>query len=480
MIEGARQDWSARLAACAIGCLSLVGCGGGSSGGNTGGSAGSNHLGGAGGTVSSGQGGTAGGISGTGGTSTGGSAGHGGAPGTGGAGGIAGRGGSGGSGGVGGAFQAAQHPALPQVVNLGGAVLTAPKVLPILYGSDKSSTDIKAFLAEYASSPAWAAQTKEYGVGALTILPAVTISGTAPATVSDTTLLSMLGSNTSGANPAWGALDPGTIYMFVMPDGTLESVDKQACCSDFDGYHSDAQIGSKVVPYALICACPATAQSQITELQDRTVSISHELVEAATDPYPNTDPAFVQEDDANIVWTLVTDGEAADMCEFNDDANITPSGAKYMIQRTWSNAAAARGENPCVPATTTTPYLNTFPALTQISAPALGPGFSTLGLNIPIGQKTTIPLTLSSTGPTSADWKVQVFDYDQTVAGAAAGLSLSLDKTSGRNGDTLHLTITPKVADPQLGGEAFIIVSTYGAPGDPGYQTELTMGLVTN
>ena len=480
------------------------------SGDNLGGSAGSSRggAGGAGRSASGGTGatGTGGSVSATGGSSSGGSSsggsssggsssggsssggsfgGEGGDSAGGGAGRSGGTGGDGtaghgATGGAGGAFQAAAHPSLPQVVDLGGSVLTAPKVLPIIYASDSGSGDIKAFLQEYAASATWAEQTSEYGVGPLTVLPAVTINGTAPKTITDATLQAMIGPNTSGTKPGWGQLDAHTIYMFVMPEGTLATESNQTCCTEFDGYHSEAQVGSAVVPYAVVCSCPSDGPGSLTTLQGRTVAMSHELVESATDPYPHSDPAFTQEDDDDIVWTLVTGGEVGDMCEFNDDANVTPDGAKYMIQRTWSNAAAARGQSPCVPVKAATPYLNAFPALDRISDGALGRGFSTLGLSIPIGQKKTIPLTLSSAGPTGATWKVQVFDYDLAVAGTAAGLSLSLDKSSGRNGDTLHLTITPKVADPQIGGEAFMIVSTYGAPGDAGYETQLTMGLVTN
>ena len=41
--------------------------------------------------------------------------------------------------------------------------------------------------------------------------------------------------------------------------------------------------------------------------------MSHELVEAATDPFPASDPAFYGADQANLVWTLTTGGEVADM-----------------------------------------------------------------------------------------------------------------------------------------------------------------------
>ena len=191
---------------------------------------------------------------------------------------------------AGGTFQPAAHPKLPQVLSLGGAVLAAPKVLPIFYASDTGIADIKAFLKEYAASSAWVEQTSEYGVGPLTVLPAVTLSGTAPATVSEATLQSLLKSNTSGTHPSWGALDSKTIYLFVMPQGTIETTSAGSCCGEFDGYHVEAQIGQTAVPFAIGCTCPADPASRFTSLQARTVAISHELLESATDPVPEPRP----------------------------------------------------------------------------------------------------------------------------------------------------------------------------------------------
>jgi hypothetical protein len=346
-----------------------------------------------------------------------------------------------------------------------------------MFANDSGATDVKAFLQELAASTTWTTQTAEYGVGPLTVLPAVTVSGTSATTFSDAALRSMIQSNTSGANPAWGALDANTIYFFLLPQGTVESDPSGSCCTEFYGYHSDAHIGSTYVPYAVGCTCPAS--TRFTSLQDRTATIDHELVEASTDPYPNSAPAYAQEDDDDVVWTLVSGGEVSDMCEFDDDANFVPPGAKYMIERSWSNLAAARGENPCVPSVSGAPYLNSFPALSRITDQAFG-GFTTMGVSIPLGQKKTIPVTLSSTAATSGTWTVKVYDYDEIIVGASPGLSFSQDKTSGRNGDTIQLTISALRADASIGGEAFLIFSTYGKPGDSDYQTELTMGLVTN
>lgn len=382
--------------------------------------------------------------------------------------------------GCGGGGGGASHPPLPRVVTLGGPVLTAPKVLPIVYASDSGAADLQAFLQELSGSPAWGQATAEYGVGPLTVLPAVTMTTAAPPTISDSVLQATLAANTTGSSPPWGAADPQTIYLFVLPQGSIEQDSTGTGCTDFDGYHSEARAGGLAVPYALSCACPGFDGPSVTDLQERTVGISHELIEAATDPFPSTMPAYVQEDDADIVWTLVTDGEVADMCEFNDDANVVPPGATYMIQRSWSNAAAARGENPCVPVVTSAPYLNSFPAVGTIVDGAIG-NFQTQGVKVPIGGTSTIAVKLFSAAATDNTWTVRAYDYDADVLGTSApGLALSLDQATGRNGDVIHLTVSPAHPDAQLGGEAFILVSDYGQPGDPDFESQITMGLVTN
>ena len=375
-------------------------------------------------------------------------------------------------------FPPASHPVLPQVATLGGPVLLTPKVQPIVYASDMAASEIDAFLKELTQTSYWSDTTAEYGVGKLTVLPTITLATTAPAVTTDADLKSELATNTSGAKPVWGAADPNVIYLFVIPDGATVNIANSTCCSDFGGYHGEAPVGPITVPYAVGCSCPGFLGFTFTGLQVRTAAISHELVEAVTDPFPFSNPAYQLEDRADIVWSVITGGEVADMCAFNDDAYYIPSGSKYMVQRSWSNAAAKLMQNPCVPHTTTAPYFNSFPALGSI---AIGDAaYLTRGVNIPLGQSKTIDVTLYSGGPTKNTWAVTAVDYDYWVRGGSPTLDLLLDKSEGRNGDTIHLTITPKKADPDINAEAFIIISHYGGVRDADYQTNLTMSLVSN
>jgi hypothetical protein len=377
-------------------------------------------------------------------------------------------------------FVPAKHPALPQVVTYGGPVLTKPKIQPIAYASDVALADMNGFLQELEHSSYWTDTTSEYGVGPVTVLPTITLTDPPPATISDATLAANLAANTSGLLPAWGPADSSTIYLFMLPTNSIESDSQGSCCSGYDGYHSETASGSVPVAYAVSCACPGFDGANVTDIQERTVNASHELVESATDPFPFTNPAWGAEDDADIVWTLATVGEVGDMCEFNNDAYYVPPGATYMIQRTWSNAAAKRLTNPCIPVSAPGPYFNTAPSLdaVQYSIPG-GGSVATRGLTIPIGQTKTIDVTFFSAAPMPGPWRITAFDYAYLL-GDSANLELSLDQRTGRNGDTVHLTIKVLSQNSSLGGEAFVLYSEYGAPGGAAYQNNISMGLVLN
>jgi hypothetical protein len=378
-----------------------------------------------------------------------------------------------------GPFVPAPHQPLPQVINSGGPVVAAPKVLPILYTGDPGAPDVGAFLDELTRTTYWGETTSEYGVGPLTLLPTVTLPEVGPPTISDAELQAMLVAGTSGANPAFGAADPSTIYTFVLPSGTVESDAQGACCTDFDGYHSETTGGPIAVPYVVACACPGFGGPD-SALHLRTIAISHELVETATDPFPHTNPAFLGEGYDQLVWTFVTGGELADMCVLNEDAYFIPPGSQYMIQRSWSNAAAQITADPCVPTRSSGPYFNTFPALGPVSySIGFGRALTTQGIKIPLGTTLTIPLILYSSAPTGADWTVRVFDAND-IKNGSPNLSLSLDRTTGQNGDTINLTITPNTKDARLKGEAFLLFSELGTPHSGTFRSSTMMGLVTN
>jgi len=381
--------------------------------------------------------------------------------------------GTGGAAATDGGVQAQTDP--PQVVDPApaGPVLTTPKVQLIAYAEDTFVPDVEKFLVELTKTTTWAEQTLEYGVGALSILPTISIAGTPPATLDDnsgtvTPFETTLANNLSGASPAWGAADPSTIYLFVLPQGTQVNSGGLCCdpSSGYFGYHYEAPVGSSSVAYAVVCNCPSFVVAPLTALDDLTTTISHELDEAATNPFVTSKPAFGQEDDPHAIWiTGSFGGEVADMCQDPSDSNYLPPGSTYMVQRSWSNAAARAGTNPCVPVPATGPYFNSYPTMTDqvvlTNGSATGMSVTTTGVKIPVGQSKTIDVVLHSEAPTSGPWTVSVQDLSEYL-GDTAATTVSLDKTSGNDGDVLHLTIKVLSVDPTFGGEGFVLSSTLG------------------
>jgi len=374
---------------------------------------------------------------------------------------------------------AAPHPRLPQIANQGGPVLEHPRVQPFYYGGDPDTQDLDAFLKELTKTTFWSQTTAEYGVGPLTVMPTITLPGPAPVSMTDDTLADKLARNITGVFPPWGDADPNTIYTFVIPHGSTVTFSNGAtCCSDYGGYHFEVTTTAGLtVPYAVICSCPAAFGLNLSPLDARTTTISHELVEAATDPFPGTNPAYSGVDHANGVWASLTGGETSDMCGMNPDANVVPPGATYMVQRSWSNAAARASRNPCLPAPAGQPYFNAYPVLDQVDVGTATQPYFTTGVKVPVGTTKTIDVILSSDGPADLMWDVGAYSYEDLWGGDTTNLGLLLDRSRGKNGDKLRLTISPKRKNPNFDAQVVVLISRALAGAVP--QTNLSMSLIT-
>ena len=108
-----------------------------------------------------------------------------------------------------------------------------------------------------------------------------------------------------------------------------------------------------------------------------------------------------------------------------------------------------------------------------------GSAAETHGLQIQIGSSRMIDVDLFSAGSIPNGWTVAVYPYESFYGGTAS-LAFSLDRSTGGNGDVLHLTITALRTNPSLGVDPFFILSTYGTSGSADFRSHIAMGLVTN
>jgi hypothetical protein len=339
--------------------------------------------------------------------------------------------------------------------------MTTPKVVPIFFaGDDTAQAQLETFLTQLAAAPYWATTTSEYGVGALVIEPSVVSTDPPPTT--DAALQTWLAANLDGAvHVGWPAPEAGAVYSVFLPMGVvLTQGNAKSCVSGgFGGYHSElANAAGTPLIYALLPRCGSTDETH--PLDAVTSATSHELVEATTDPHPFTDPAYERMDPDHVIWSRTPGAELGDMCEYMQPYIDVRLVGDFMVQRTWSNASALAGHDPCVPAPTT-PFVGAAPQLNDdITLPSHGgTSTTTKGVQVTLGTTKTIEVDLFSDVPTTADFSVEVQDASST-----ATLAFQWDRQSGHNGDKLNLMITRTKTASARGSEIMLTTLVDSVP----------------
>jgi hypothetical protein len=362
----------------------------------------------------------------------------------------------------------------PQVQFFGGSILVTPKVVPVYFGNDQTTfTDqITTYLGKIPTSAAtyWSPAVKEYGIGVPTIAAPVQLGESAVASTSDAQIQTWLAQHIQSA--ALPAPDANTVYALFYPTGTTITLGQNGgtSCSSFGGYHGNITYAAKDVAYAVMPRCAKFGG--LTGVDAVTATTSHELIEAATDPYPSdqNNAGYAQVDNDHIIWEFILGGgEVGDMCAQNPDSFFKPTDIGNYVQRTWSNANASAGHNPCQPSAGL-PYFNSMPVLPDKIT--VGGQFTTKGVTIPVGQSKTIEVDLFSDANTGGAWNVTAIDA-ATLQQQQPELSFSWDKTSGKNGQKLYLTVKVLKAS-QYGAESFLIQSQLGS------QASVWIGIVGN
>jgi len=346
-------------------------------------------------------------------------------------------------------FMTAAHGPQPQVVPLAGPVLAAPLVVPVFFtGDSMMQSEIEGFLAALPGSSYWSATTSEYGIGDIAIAP--TVVDIDPPPTSDSDLQMLITTNSAGLH-GWPANTPNTIYAVFLPDGITETTPFGMSCTDFGGYHDETPGG---VIYALLPRCDSG-------LPALTSATSHELIEASSDPFPFSNPAYQNTDAAHAVWGLSPGGELGDMCEYVQDAFAELDQTGYSVQRTWSNTAALTSHDPCVPALPM-PYVAAEPVFTEQLpfVDAEGNNITTPGVSVATGTAVQVEVDLFSDVPTTS-WTVQAYDTDQILLHSQTELQFMFDQPIGNNGSKLELTIY-RVAPGTNGGSVLLIESYVG------------------
>jgi hypothetical protein len=381
-------------------------------------------------------------------------------------------------------------PAPPQVVSLGGSVLSAPKFVPVFFMGDDATfvQELTDFTSKIGSSTYWAGAMSEYGIGAATSLPPIMLAESAPTTIDDTGIQAWLADKLgaagdpdagpdAGPDPNWPQPDANTVYVLYYPSGSTITLQGESSCTAFGGYHSDTVIalpsGNQDVSYAVVPRC--SSFGALNGIDAVTGAASHELAEASSDPQPESNsPAYVEVDNNHFYWErLLGGGELGDMCAQFQNVFVKFPGLDYTVQRIWSNKSALAGHDPCQPTLSGEVYFNAAPVLTDsLTVMTFGTTVTVKGVKIAVGDSKTIPIELFSDGPMDAPWTVQVQDA-QAAFGGTALLDITQDTTTGLNGDKIMATIKVMTAGKR-GTESFIVTSTNA----DNTQTNIWFGIV--
>ena len=348
----------------------------------------------------------------------------------------------------------------PRIVSAGGPVLAHPKLVVATFGDEPFAAQLETFARTIGATPYWKDTTAEYGVGPATFARSVRIP-TAPATITQQGVKAWLAEQLDGTHPEWGTPDDETVLTVVYPRSTTVMLGDESSCDVSPAWHGEVVLKSgKLLPYAAITRCdPIIGLEGIDFL---TSGLSHEWIEASTNPFWFTKPAYGAPTSEDAHWTTVNSGEVSDMCANTPNIDFVPEGFPFTVQRSWSNDSAAAGHDPCVPRLPEPYFIAATTTAEMVAVGGIVEANTVRGIVVPVGESRTVAIALSSDGATAGPWTVKARDFAPRL-GEKPDLELAWDRTSGVNGDILHLTIKRLKADAQLGGAAiFEIVSTLG------------------
>jgi hypothetical protein len=360
-----------------------------------------------------------------------------------------------------GPYPAAHYPE-PQFKDFGGPVLSTPKVVTVTFVGDANRDTERTFDDAIIQSDWWTTVTDGWSIskgvpGTYAELPD-TVSGK---TLDDTKDLQPMITQwiASGVLPE---PDANTVYVIFFPTSTTITLQGSASCSAFGGYHNNASLalsdggatllpdgGGTDVAYAVIPKCGGGGSNGFS-----TVTVSHEIIEAATDPHPSDVPTWYGYDDA---WWSPGGGEVGDVCEGRGSV----TSGTYKVTRAWVNKAAAASHDGCQPeAPGEVYYAAAVPTqvVTGLTDPTGGPNYDSDGfMLVSRGETKTVDVVVFSEGPLPNDVSLIVGSQPQNATDPtqlnpiATGVTATLSPTTGHNGT--HVTLTIQVASTVAPGD---------------------------
>ncbi len=344
------------------------------------------------------------------------------------------------------------RPTMPRLEHGRLPAIAAPVVVPVYFAGETERDTIDTSLAKWIASPYFAASVREYGVARGSLGSSIALGESAAPAWTLADIDAWLAAKLDGTHPELGPVDATTlaskVFVLFYPSSSVVRLPSGATsCDDFPAAHFGVTLPSgATVTYAIIPRCPAAPGT--TALETLTASTTSQIVSAITNPISSstsTEHGWAGFDAEHAAFALIGGGEVGTACASYKP--ITPPDLGVAIARTWSNAAAAAYEEPCLPARDAQPY---FAAAPVVSDQVHLHGAPVAGVKVPLGATVKVPLDLFSAAPTSGAWTVN-------VTGIASGFHASVEPGTGANGDVLEVSIhNEKATSPTV----LLVVST--------------------
>lgn len=228
------------------------------------------------------------------------------------------------------AQKAAAAAPVAQLVYNNGPLIAQPQIFSIFWGSAWQQPTSATLMAnvngffDYILTSSLVDQLAEYSVPQYQIghgqrigTLALTSPDVSP-TVDDSDIQQMIQQQaSSGSVPSPTA---NLIYFVFLPSGVTVTQGGSSSCQAFCGYHDaiSNEIFYAVTPYPDCSGCT----NNLSSFDALTVTSSHELCEAITDPVPGQG------------WYDSQNGEIGDICAWQ-----TKQVGQYTVQMEWSNSA---------------------------------------------------------------------------------------------------------------------------------------------
>lgn len=355
-------------------------------------------------------------------------------------------------------YPAPHHP-LPMLKPLGGPVIKNVKIVTVTYTGETQRDALRTFDDQIVNGTWWTTVTQGYGVNAGTSGGYVELD---PAPVANKTIDNdtdlkpyIQGLITAGTLPA---PDANTLYAMYFPAGTTVTLTQAGMvaqsCMDFGAYHDSGVFTSQgAMVEAAFAVMPNCGRG------GRTVSASHEFIEAVTDPHPQSMTAWYAYNDA---WFPPGGGEIADLCE-NGAGAVDANGNN--VSKAWSNVAAAASKDPCVPSDPNGVYYGAAVDTNEMFTmpdPTGGPDYQTEGfISVKAGAAKTVPVDVFSQAKLPHDLTIvaskgQRGGDPNVSTPITTGVTATLSGTTARNGTKLTLTISTAASTPK-GDHPFVV-----------------------